>query len=523
MNANASPAAENPQRPVVLCILDGWGERDESLNNAIKMGKTPNWDRMVATCPRSRLQASGLHVGLPDGQMGNSEVGHMTIGAGRVVLQDLPRIDHAIHDGELDDNPALVEFIEKLQASGGTCHLLGLLSTGGVHSQSSHIRYLAGIVGSHGIPVKVHAFLDGRDTPPKSAADFVKRFEADIRFKDGVSVATVSGRYWAMDRDKRWDRVRKAYRCIAGGQGGHARRAIDAVLAAYEKGVTDEFVEPTAIADYRGMQDGDGLLMANFRADRAREILSALADPNFVEFEREFPVTFAACTGMAEYSDDHKRFLTALFPPVELTDILSEVISRAGLKQLHIAETEKYAHVTFFFNGGREDPYEGEDRILIRSPDVATYDLKPEMSAPEVTDKLVAAIESGKYDFIVVNYANGDMVGHTGVMNAAVKAVEVVDACLGRVEKAVKAVGGVMLITADHGNCEKMMDGPNPHTAHTLFKVPAVLVNGPSWAEDLRTGGLADLAPTVLQLMGMAVPADMEGTTLISEDAGGEA
>ena len=512
----------NKKKPVVLCILDGWGERQESLNNAIKTGHTPNWDRMVKTCPKSQLNASGLDVGLPDGQMGNSEVGHMTLGSGRVILQDLPRIDAAIHDGSLDDNPHLVSFIEKLKETGGTCHLMGLLSPGGVHSHQWHMRTLAGIMCAHGVPVAVHAFLDGRDCPPKSAANMVKRFEVDIRHMSCISMATLSGRFWAMDRDNRWDRVEKAYLCLAEGRGEKALSAVDAINAAYENGTTDEFVEPTVLGDYDGMQNGDGILMANFRADRAREILSALADPDFNMFDRPRDIHFASRAGMVQYSDAHNRFLDALFPPVELSDILGEVVARAGLTQLHIAETEKYAHVTFFFNGGEEEPLDGETRILVKSPNVPTYDKKPEMSAPEVTDKLVEAVGTGAYDFIVVNYANGDMVGHTGVMDAAVKAVEAVDHCIGRLETAVKDAGGVLFITADHGNCEKMLDGTNPHTAHTLFPVPAVLVNAPDWASNLRDGGLVDVAPTMLQLLGLGIPDAMDGSSLIEDGAGRE-
>lgn len=314
--------------------------------------------------------------------MGNSEVGHMTLGSGRVVLQDLPRIDTAIHDGSLDKNPTLMAFIDKLKATGGTCHLMGLLSPGGVHSHQWHMRTLAGIVCSHGVPVQVHAFLDGRDSPPKSAYDMVSRFEVDIRHMNCITLATVTGRYWAMDRDNRWDRVQKAYRTIAEGDGEKAQRALEAIQTAYQNDITDEFFEPTVIGDYDGMQNGDGLLMANFRADRAREILAALADPAFDKFERPRTIQFAAATGMVEYSDAHNAYMDALFPPVELDDILGEVISRAGLKQLHTAETEKYAHVTFFFNGGREEPFEGETRIMVNSPDVPTYDRQPEMSAP---------------------------------------------------------------------------------------------------------------------------------------------
>lgn len=503
------------KKPVVLCILDGWGERHETLNNAIKTAQTPNFDRFVATCPRSRLKASGLDVGLPDQQMGNSEVGHMTIGSGRVMMQDLPRIDNAIHDGTLDDNPQLMSFIESLKASGGTCHLMGLLSDGGVHSHQWHIRTLAAIVCAAGVPVKVHAFVDGRDTPPKSALTLVQRFETETRYMPCIKMATVIGRYWAMDRDQRWDRVQKAYDCMVSGTGQRFDTAAEAIKAAYEDGVTDEFIEPIVLGDFDGMKDGDGILMANFRTDRAREILSAFVVPDFDGFERSRIVNFAGMCGMVKYSDQLKNYLPAMFTPVEMSDILSEVISNAKMTQLHISETEKYAHVTFFFNGGMENCVSGEEHILIKSPDVATYDQKPEMSAFEVTDKLVAAIGSGKFDFIVVNFANGDMVGHTGVMDATVKAVEAVDACLGRVEAALLEVDGTMLVTADHGNCEKMMDGVHPHTAHTLFPVPAILVNAPDGISKLNNGGLADLAPTVLHLLGLDVPKAMTGETLI--------
>jgi len=508
-------SANDIKKPVVLCILDGWGERGETLNNAIKTGSTPNWDRLVQTCPKSKLSASGLDVGLPDRQMGNSEVGHMTIGSGRVMMQDLPRIDTAIHHGTLDDNPQLLDFIQKLKASNGVCHLMGLLSDGGVHSHQWHIRTLAAILCGSGIQVKVHAFLDGRDTPPKSARNFVRRFETESRYMPGVKLATVIGRYWAMDRDKRWDRVEKAYNCMVNGQGQNFEKAGMAVQAAYGDGITDEFIEPTVVGDYEGMKDGDAILMANFRTDRAREILTSLVVPDFDGFERSRTVQFSGLCGMVDYSDKLKDYFQAVFAPVEMSDILSEVISKAGLKQLHISETEKYAHVTFFFNGGQEEPFPGEDRILVNSPDVATYDLQPEMSAPEVTEKLKDAIGSGKYDFIIVNYANGDMVGHSGVMEAAVKAVETIDGCLKQLEDAILDAGGVLLITADHGNCEKMLDGTQPHTAHTLFPVPAVLVNGPDGVKGLREGGLADLAPTMLHLLGLDIPDVMTGKTLI--------
>jgi 2,3-bisphosphoglycerate-independent phosphoglycerate mutase len=517
------PKISDPKRPrpVVLCILDGWGERAGGADNAIALARTPNWDRYMTSAPRARLQASALDVGLPGGQMGNSEVGHMNLGAGRVVMQDLPRIDTAVADGSIAKLPPLVDLTATLKVSGGICHLMGLMSPGGVHSHQDHIATLARIVAVAGVPVAVHAFLDGRDTPPKSAVEYLRRFLADVASAPNVTVATVSGRYYAMDRDKRWDRLEKAYAALVDGKGEPAPDPGAAIEQSYAKGLTDEFMLPTVVAGYSGMKDGDGLLMANFRADRVREILYALADPGFAGFARARTVAFAARVGMTEYSVELNRLFATLFPTEELTNILGQVVADAGLRQLRIAETEKYAHVTFFLNGGRETEFPGEERILVPSPKVATYDLKPEMSAPEVTDKLVAAIESGRFDLIVVNYANGDMVGHTGVLAAAIKAVETVDHCLGRVEAAVAKVGGAMIVTADHGNCEQMSDpdAGQPHTAHTLNVVPVVLLNPPSWARRLRDGRLSDVAPSVLRLMGLPQPAEMTGRSLIDEVA----
>lgn len=508
-------------RPTVLCILDGWGERADQTDNAIAIAKTPTWDRLYQACPTSHLDAAAEKVGLPSGQMGNSEVGHMNLGAGRVVMQNLPRIDKAVAENALGETAAMKEMVERLKETGGTCHLMGLMSPGGVHSSQDHMVALAKALSTQGVSVCVHAFLDGRDTPPSSAKEYIEKFESDIANLEGVAIATVSGRFYAMDRDERWDRVGKAYDVLVTGSGEAAATAVEAVAQSYDKGETDEFVLPTAINGFAGMQDGDGLLMANFRADRAREILAALADPAFDGFVRSRIVTFAAQGGMVEYSSHHNTFLSALFPAEKLQNILGQVVSDAGLKQLRIAETEKYAHVTFFLNGGEEQVFPGEDRILIPSPKVATYDLQPEMSAPELTDKLVEAIESETYDLIVVNYANGDMVGHTGVLEAAVKAAETVDNCLARLEKSLEKVGATMLVTADHGNAEQMMDETTgqPHTAHTLNPVPVVLVNAPEGITGLRTGSLADVAPTLLQLMGLAQPADMSGTSLI-KDAG---
>ncbi|MGE0754447.1 MAG: 2,3-bisphosphoglycerate-independent phosphoglycerate mutase [Alphaproteobacteria bacterium] len=509
--------------PVMLVILDGWGHSDSAENNAIMAAKTPTWDMLMEHYPNGLINASELHVGLPSGQMGNSEVGHMNIGSGRRVMQELPRIDAAIADGSLAKRPQLLEFIAKLKASGGTCHLMGLVSPGGVHSHQHHIATLASIVSQQGVPVRIHAFLDGRDTPPQSADKYMAILEKDIATLPDTCVATVGGRYYAMDRDQRWDRVQLAYDAITGMQGMPRDDSASAIAASYAKKETDEFVKPCVIGDYKGMRDGDGVLVANFRADRVRQLLTALVDPAFEVFGRKRTVRFAATLGMVQYSSWLATLVPAIFPPEKLTDILGEVISKHGLKQLRIAETEKYAHVTFFFNGGREEKFHGEDRILVPSPKVATYDLQPEMSAPEVTDKLVQEIEGGAYDLIVVNYANTDMVGHTGNVSAAIKAVEAVDKCLGRLHKAITQAGGAMLITADHGNAEQMYDPSTgqSHTAHTLNLVPVIIV-----AErfcdrhfELPEGALGDIAPTILTLMGLPKPAGMTGHSLLAGHA----
>ena len=511
--------SKNAPKPVVLCILDGWGERGPADDNAIALANTPTWDAMVKNNPRSRLNASAEEVGLPDGQMGNSEVGHMNLGAGRVVLQELPKIDKSVRENTLKDEPALVDFVAALKKAGGVCHLLGLLSPGGVHSYQDHMVALAKAVTDAGVPVRVHGFLDGRDTPPKNARKYTEKFLSAIDGLDDCSIATVCGRYFAMDRDNRWDRVEKAYNCMVGADCAHFNSALETIDAAYAGDVTDEFVLPAALGDYKGMNDGDGVLMANFRADRAREILAALGDDDFEGFVRNRTVSFAAKTGMVEYSGAHAKYMTAIFPPSQLSNILGQVVSEAGGRQLRIAETEKYAHVTFFLNGGREDVFEGEERILVPSPKVATYDLQPEMSAPEVTDKLVEAIKGGTFDLIVVNYANGDMVGHTGILKAAMEAAETLDASLARLQDAVKEAGGVMLVTADHGNCEQMTDGDDAHTQHTLNPVPLIMVNAPDYVRGLKEGRLADIAPTLLKLMGLAQPKEMTGQCLIEESS----
>jgi 2,3-bisphosphoglycerate-independent phosphoglycerate mutase len=506
-------------RPVVLCVLDGWGHRVECDDNAICQAKPRHWERLMATCPHALLDASELDVGLPEGQMGNSEVGHMNIGAGRVVMQELPRIDKAVREGALPGLPAFKEFVAKLRSSGGTAHVMGLLSPGGVHSHQTHFAALARALAGAGLAVAVHGFLDGRDTPPRSALDYLAQFERDVAGAAGIRIATIGGRYYAMDRDKRWERVARAYDALVDARGERAPSARAAIEAGYVRGENDEFVKPTVVADYAGMKDGDGVVMVNFRADRARQILSALLDPAFAGFARPRVVKFAAALGMTEYSEAHARLMAALFPPQALTATLGELVAKAGWTQLRIAETEKYAHVTFFFNGGEERVFPGEERILVPSPKVATYDLKPEMSAPEVADRLAAAIESGRFDFIVVNFANADMVGHTGDLAAAVKAIRAVDEAIGRVEAAVRAQGGAMLITADHGNAETMRDQltGQRHTAHTMNLVPVVLCGAErAWrGTALRNGRLADVAPTLLELLGLPQPKEMTGRSLI--------
>ena len=504
-------------RPALLCILDGWGWRpDPAPDNAIAAARTPNYTRLLATCPHALLQTSGSAVGLPKGQMGNSEVGHMNIGAGRVVAQDLPRIDVAIEDGSLARRPVLLSLIDKAKTGKRAVHVMGLLSPGGVHSHQDHMAALVRILSEAGVPVFVHAFLDGRDTPPKSAKGFVEKFQADIAGLAGVRLATLSGRFYAMDRDKRWDRVEKCYDAIIDASARRHDDALTALQASYDDDVTDEFLLPCVLGDYAGAEDGDVMLFANFRADRAREISAALLDKGFDGFERGRVVKFAAAAGLTEYSEKLKALMASVFPPEDVRETLGEIIARQGMKQLRIAETEKYAHVTFFLNGGREDVFDGEDRILVPSPKVATYDHKPEMSAFEVTEKLEEAIASGKYDLIVCNYANPDMVGHTGVMSAAIKAVDTIDTCLGRLVAALEKAGGMMLLTADHGNIEMMLDPDTsePYTAHTTLDVPVLAFGAPKGAQ-LENGRLADVAPTMLALMGLQKPAVMTGHSLL--------
>ena len=507
------------QKPVMLLILDGWGYREQiTPDNAIENGNTPNWHSLLKTCPHSLIETSGFDVGLPKGQMGNSEVGHMNLGAGRVVMQDLPRIDCAIENHTLEANKVLLDLIDSLKKTNGVCHLMGLMSPGGVHSHQNHIIALAKILNDNNIKVAVHAFLDGRDTPPSSAQGYLKDFEEAIKDMKLVKVASISGRFYAMDRDKRWDRVELAYNNIVSANGTRFENSDEAIKTSYKNNVTDEFVVPCIIGDYNGARDGDAVLMANFRADRAREILYALSDKQFSGFNRKKTVDFVSSVGMSEYSVDHNRFMKTLFGPESLNNIFGQVISEKGFTQLRIAETEKYAHVTFFFNGGEEKEFEGENRILIPSPKVATYDLKPEMSVYEVTDSLVDAIENKRFDVIICNFANGDMVGHTGIMEAALKAVEAVDKNLGRVLEAIKKSDGVLLVTADHGNAEKMIDENTgePYTAHTVGKVQAVLYNGAN-IKGLKDGRLADIAPTLLELLEIEKPQEMSGQSLLEK------
>lgn len=503
-------------RPVVFCVLDGWGWREDPAHNAVLQARTPHVDHLWQTCPRALLRACGEDVGLPEGQIGNSEVGHMNLGAGRVVLQDLLNITKALRADHLAESPAMRRHIARLKDSGGTCHLIGLVSPGGVHAHQDHMVALAHHVADAGVPVAVHVITDGRDTAPRGGLDFVGRFVRDLGDRADVRVATVSGRYYAMDRDTRWERVKRAYDAMVDGDGPVHDTADAVIRTAYGAEQGDEFIVPSVLEGYAGMADGDGVLFANFRADRARQILEALLDPAFAGFERT-PKRFADACGLVEYSDRLNGVMSAIFPPKSLDRVLGQVVSEAGLTQLRMAETEKYPHVTYFFNGGEETRFPGEERIMVPSPKVATYDLQPEMSAPEVGAKLVEAIDSGRFDLIVVNFANPDMVGHTGDLAAAITACETVDACVGDLVAAVRRAGGVLLLTADHGNCEMMRDPDSgqPHTAHTLNPVPVMLVNGPAEVTRLVDGRLADVAPTLLALLGLDPPAEMTGRCLI--------
>lgn len=507
-------------RPVALIILDGWGYSESERGNAILAAHKPNWDRLWAQYPHTLIQGSGSYVGLPPDQMGNSEVGHLNMGAGRVVYQEITRIDRAIRQGEFQRSPVLVKALEQAERNGRDVHVIGLLSDGGVHSRQDHIHAMLRLAVERlgGNRVHLHAFLDGRDTPPRSAAgniEAVERLAAEI---GGGHIVSLIGRYYAMDRDQRWDRTRAAYELISQGKADYtAPSALQAVEAAYERGESDEFIKPTAIvapgvAPVR-VRDGDIVVFMNFRADRARQLTRAFREASFPGFERP-PLELGAFISLTEYSKDFVD-VPVVFPQGRIENVLGECIERLGMTQLRIAETEKYAHVTFFFDGGAEREFVGEERILVPSPKVATYDLQPQMHAPELTDKLVEAIESGRFDFIICNYANADMVGHTGNFDAAKAAIEALDTCLGRLYAALQKVGGEMLITADHGNAEQMSDDSTgqSHTAHTSNPVPFIYVGRPARVSD--QGALSDIAPTMLYLRGLERPAEMDGRLLV--------
>ncbi|WP_026145080.1 2,3-bisphosphoglycerate-independent phosphoglycerate mutase [Pseudomonas asplenii] len=505
-------------KPLVLIILDGFGHSESQAYNAVYSAKKPVLDRLTASMPNGLISGSGMDVGLPDGQMGNSEVGHMNLGAGRVVYQDFTRVTKAIRDGEFFENPTLCKAVDQAVAADKAVHILGLLSDGGVHSHQDHLVAMAELAFKRGArKIYLHAFLDGRDTPPKSAESSIELLDETFRTLGKGRIASLIGRYFAMDRDNRWDRVAQAYNLIVDGQAEfHAATAQEGLQAAYERGESDEFVKATRIGEQVKVEDGDAVVFMNFRADRARELTRVFVEDDFKDFERARQPKLAGFIMLTQYAASIPA--PSAFAPSSLENVLGDYLAKNGKTQLRIAETEKYAHVTFFFSGGREEPFPGEERILIPSPKVATYDLQPEMSAPEVTDRIVEAIENLRYDVIVVNYANGDMVGHSGVFEAAVKAVECLDLCVGRIVDALEKVGGEALITADHGNVEQMEDEctGQAHTAHTTEPVPFIYYG----KRDLkvREGGvLADVAPTMLKLLGLKQPEEMTGTSILTD------
>ena len=511
----AKTAYHPAKGPVVLCIMDGWGHRTDPAHNAVALANTPVFDKLWASCPHSFLAASGADVGLPDGQVGNSEVGHMNIGAGRVVQQDLPRLNAAAEDGSLTAHPALQELASHLASTGGTTHVIGLISPGGVHAHQDHVLAVVNGLAQAKIPVVVHAFTDGRDVLPRDAGVSLPDFIAKL--PENATLGSLTGRYFGMDRDHRWDRTQKAYDAIALGQADfHADNGVQALQAGYVRGESDEFLRATIIGGYAGMRDGDGLVMMNFRADRARQILDCLYRPDTTACKTQ-PIVLRPALGITSYSAELDAFVTPLYPPVDLADTLGAVVAAAGRRQLRLAETEKYPHVTFFFNGGDETKRKGEDRALVPSPHVATYDQLPQMSAGGVLAKAVASLEAKSHDLLVINFANPDMVGHTGDLAAAITAVETVDTCVGKLVAAVQAADGQMLLTADHGNCEVMWDteAESPHTAHTTNLVPLILVNGNDGVQ-VTDGRLADLAPSLLAMMGVEQPASMTGRPLFT-------
>ena len=499
----------------LLCIFDGFGIGDQTNNNAIYKAKTPNYDKIRQIYSQSKIDASAIAVGLPKGQMGNSEVGHLNIGAGRVVKQTLPKIDDAIATNDILTKSQLKEFITKTKQANNICHLLGVLSDGGVHGHINHILALVEILTKAEIKVYIHAILDGRDTAPSSALKFLTDFSHQIKTNDKAHIVSLTGRYYIMDRDNNWDRVKLSYDAIIAADALQVNDFAEYIKSSYDSKITDEFIKPVISKNYQGIKDGDSVFLSNFRADRARQISQALFIKDFNHLDRVKVVDFASQISMTSYSKELDNYLPHLFPVEIPQNTLSEVLSNLGKTQLHIAETEKYAHVTFFFNGGIEKPFKGEDRILIPSTDVATFDLKPEMSAHEVTEKLLIAIESKQYDFIVVNYANPDMVGHTGNFEASVNAIETLDKILGQLQTAILAINGEMILTADHGNIEFMYDLETkaPHTAHTLNFVPFIVISSIKY--DLVDGKLCDIAPTVLKLMNITQPKEMSGQSLI--------
>ncbi len=511
-----STRKEFRKRPVVLCVLDGWGYRKQQEDNAVALGKTPNFDRYWSTAPRCFLHTDGHYVGLPDGQFGNSEVGHMNLGAGRVVMQEFPRIDQALEDGSLAQSEVLARIVQRVKDGSGRVHLLGLMSTGGVHSHQRHVFGLMKILSDEGLEIVVHAITDGRDTSPHSGKGSIGKLLETIGELPRTSLGTICGRYFIMDRDKRWERTEQGYRAVVEGHAEHkSRDAIETIQEFYENGTTDEFLPAVVMEGYAGMGEGDGLICCNFRADRVRQILGAIVDPEFDGFDVH-PPKLSAAAGMTSYSSRLDEWLDVLFPPQDLHEICGEIVAKSGLKQLRAAETEKYPHVTFFFNGGEERQYEGEARILVPSPKVATYDLQPEMSAPELTEKFLAALRNDTPDFALINFANPDMVGHTGVLDAAIKAVETVDHCLGRIVEEVLSQEGAIIVTADHGNCETMRDPETgeAHTQHTTNLVYCILL-GAGDGLTLHEGKLADIAPTLLHLLGVEQPVAMTGSSLI--------
>lgn len=505
--------------PVLLMILDGWGYNTNDKHNAIAKANTPQWDKWWQKCPHILLQASGLPVGLPDAQMGNSEVGHMHIGAGRVIMQDFTRINQAIENSEFDNNPVFNQVLNELKQSGKTLHIMGLFSPGGVHSHEQHLFALLKLCDQRSFhSVCLHLFLDGRDTPPQSSLESIERLNKELQKHPVGAISSISGRYYAMDRDKRWDRVAPVYNLLTQGQSEyHFHTAESAVQSFYQQNISDEFIPPVLIGKATPVTDGDAVLFFNFRADRARQLTSAFIDPAFTGFQRAIQPHLSSFISMTQYSKN--LITTQAFPPIPLTNTLGEIIANHGLHQLRIAETEKYAHVTFFFNGGNESVFTNEDRIMIPSPKVATYDLQPEMSAPELTDALIDAINSQVYDVIICNYANADMVGHSGNFHATVRAIECLDHCMNRVGDALASQGGTLLITADHGNAEEMFDDmtKQPHTAHTSEPVPFVCV-GNDWHFKQKEGSLIDIAPTLLALIGIVPPQEMTGRILLEKN-----